>query len=243
MGHDDAFATNPDPIPVIAMAGICVRSLPAGPHHSLALSWEQRVFFWCKNKLGQLGHGDRLGRHSAEMVDGLEGVGRIATASEHSLTVTHPGHVFRWGDLLRWGGANYVDSAEERPITVEGFGGMRVTSVRADSGAASSIGEDGEPFSWGRGKCWRLSHGDREDHIAPHPPTIAPKRVEALRGVGLSVQSHAQQRHIYRVRQWRASHGAQGSSGRPVPPDREWCHTIAVTKDGLVHVFGGGGMR
>lgn len=79
------------------------------------------------------------------MVDGLEGVGRIATASEHSLTVTHPGHVFRWGDLLRWGGANYVDSAEERPITVEGFGGMRVTSVRADSGAASSIGEDGEP--------------------------------------------------------------------------------------------------
>jgi E3 ubiquitin-protein ligase HERC2 len=52
---------------------------------------------------------------------------------------------------------------------------------------AYAIGEDGELFWWGSGRCYHLGHGDTQDQLLP-------KRVEALRGVRVSsVSSGARQ--------------------------------------------------
>jgi hypothetical protein len=51
-----------------------------------------------------------------------------------------------------------------------------VRRVCAEGNGAFAIGECGELFSWGRGYCWRLGHGDTQHHPSP-------KRVEALRDV------------------------------------------------------------
>jgi alpha-tubulin suppressor-like RCC1 family protein len=55
--------------------------------------------------------------------------------------------------------------------------------------------------SWGNGIAWKLGHGDEQKQTAP-------KRVEALRGIRVSV-------------------GAFG-----------WDHALALTEDGLVYAWG-----
>jgi hypothetical protein len=58
VGHNDMNIFLFNPIPVAAMAGIRVRSVAAGPQHSLALSSDDRVYSWGLNPWGELGHAD-----------------------------------------------------------------------------------------------------------------------------------------------------------------------------------------
>jgi alpha-tubulin suppressor-like RCC1 family protein len=170
VGHGDAEGRYLVPTPVAAMARVWVRSVAAGFKHSLALSWDGRVYSWGSNELGQLGHGDKLDRPLPTLVEGLDSVCGIATNAVHSLAVTHSGDVFCWGrDLL-------AEQDTLRPIIVEGFGGVRMRQV---SGGAFAIGEAGELFSWGPSHYGSLGHGNEEDQPSP-------KRVEALRGVRVS---------------------------------------------------------
>jgi hypothetical protein len=92
-GHGDKKAYFFAPTPVLAMAGVKVRSVAAGPNHSLALSWDGQVYSWGKNKYGQLGQGENLTRLAPVLVEGLEGVRSIAAASVHSFAVTIGGRL------------------------------------------------------------------------------------------------------------------------------------------------------
>jgi alpha-tubulin suppressor-like RCC1 family protein len=81
------------PTLVTAMAGVRVRSVAAGKSHSLALTWEGRVYSWGGNENGQLGHGifDYEARFFPTLVEGLEGVRGIAAAFDRSFAVTQSG--------------------------------------------------------------------------------------------------------------------------------------------------------
>jgi alpha-tubulin suppressor-like RCC1 family protein len=173
-GVGDVGTYSFEPIPAAAMAGERVHSVAAKSHHGLALGWNGRVYSWGDNEFGQLGHGDRLVRHSPALVEGLEGVCGVEAASTCSFAVTQSRDVIILGGALRpdW-------EASLRPIIVEGFGGVRVRRVRAGSDTAFAIGEDGELFSWGDGEDGLLGHGDEQDQPLP-------KRVEALRSVRVS---------------------------------------------------------
>jgi alpha-tubulin suppressor-like RCC1 family protein len=145
VGHGDTDAIYSDPAPVAGMAGVRVRSVAAGFSHSLALSWDGRVYSWGINRYEQLGHGDKLPKPAPVLVEGLEGVCGIAADSmwsNHSLAVTESGAVFRCGCVHR------VGEDDLRPIIVKGFGGVRVRRV-FDGSKAFAIGEAGELFSWG----------------------------------------------------------------------------------------------
>jgi alpha-tubulin suppressor-like RCC1 family protein len=157
--------------PVAAMAAVQVRSLAAGCGHSLALTWDGRVYSWGSNLAGQLGHGDKLKRLSPALVEGFEGVCHIAAAVIQSLASTQARGVFEWGSMFQC-----AEKMHLRPTSVEGFGGMRVRNVRTGVFASFAVGENGELFSWGRGIRGCLGHGDTEDQPSP-------KRVEALRDV------------------------------------------------------------
>jgi hypothetical protein len=174
MGHGSASNIYPNPTPVVAMARVRMRSVAAGPLHSLVLGWDGRVYSWGSarsNSYGQLGHGDKLCRHLPALVEGLEGVRGIAAAATHSLAVTQSGTVWCWGKSFQPGSPDSL-----RPIPVEGFGRVRVCRASAGHGVAFAIDENGELFSWGLGVFGRLSHGDTQ-----HQPL--PKRVEAVRGI------------------------------------------------------------
>jgi alpha-tubulin suppressor-like RCC1 family protein len=156
------------------MAYVRVQSVVAELSHSLALSWDGRVYSWGDKLYGQLGHGDKSARPSPALVEGLEGVRSIAASPQLSVAVTQAGAVFSWGISLPSGAEGSL-----RPIVVTEFGGVRVRRVCPVELRSFAIGEDGELFSWGRGHRWVLGHGDTK-----HQPS--PKRVEALRGIRVS---------------------------------------------------------
>jgi alpha-tubulin suppressor-like RCC1 family protein len=161
------------------MTAVRVRSVAAGREHSLALTWEGRVYSWGKNHFGELSRGDPYSGDDycmpwLALVEGLEGVHSIAVdGSGCSLAVAQSGEVFSWGMFV------LEDRIAPRPTIVNGFAGVRVRQVFAELRATFAIGETRELFSWGRGMYGRLGHGDREDQPSP-------KRVEALRGVRVS---------------------------------------------------------
>jgi hypothetical protein len=188
-----------------AIAGVRMRSVAAGLHHSLALGCNGRVYSWGRSAFGALGHGDKRDRLSPVLVEALEGVRSIAASKCFSLAVTQSGIVFHWGESFlpqpvlpqpimfqpflpgeesedSDPGEESEDSDEEDlggaepPTIVDGFGEVRVRRVFAGDDKAFAIGEDGEVFSWGRGCYGNLGHGDKQDQRSP-------KRVEALRGV------------------------------------------------------------
>jgi alpha-tubulin suppressor-like RCC1 family protein len=172
--RDEEATYYSDPTPVAAMVGNRVRSVAAGQKHSLALTWDGRVYSWGVNFSGQLGHGDRLVRSVPVLIGGFQGVLSISATAERSYAVTQSGSAFSWGSALR------AEAADElNPTLVEGFGeGVRVRWVCAGTGVAFAVGEAGELFSWGRSPHGVLGHGDEEDQPSP-------KRVEALRGLGV----------------------------------------------------------
>jgi hypothetical protein len=83
VGHGDADTTYSDPTPVAALPGIRVQSVATDCEHSLALGGDGRVYSWGSSESGQLGHVDKLVRLSPALVEGLEGVCSIVTASSH----------------------------------------------------------------------------------------------------------------------------------------------------------------
>jgi alpha-tubulin suppressor-like RCC1 family protein len=196
VGHGDWNVIHPRPAMVRAEAGISMRSVAAGVSHSLALGWDGRFYSWGRNVFGVLGQGDHRDRSSPMLLEGLEGVRSVAASNYHSLAVTQAGGVFQWGLAL-------LPETEHllQPSIVEGFGGVRVRRVCAGDNTAFAIGEDGEVFSWGRGRNALLGHGDSQNQPSP-------KRVEALRGVRVSIVSVG-------------SH-----------------HALALAEDGLVYAWG-----
>jgi hypothetical protein len=90
-GHGAVEGVYFDPAPVAAMAGVRVRSVAAGLRHSLALTCDGRVYSWGKNSYGQLGHGDKVHKHTPTLVEGLEDVREIAAAGDYSYAVTRAG--------------------------------------------------------------------------------------------------------------------------------------------------------
>jgi alpha-tubulin suppressor-like RCC1 family protein len=180
------------PTLVAALAGVRVRSVAAGQYHSLALSWDGRVYLWGDNNYGD---GDII-ELAPELVEGLEDVCSVSAAASHSFAVTQLGTVFMCGRILLLEAEDADGSDEDsedsydpdRPIIVKGFGGVRVRRACAGSCTTFAIGEAGELFSWGRGMFGLLGHGDEQSQRSP-------KRVEALRGIRVSTvsvgQSHA----------------------------------------------------
>ena len=59
------------------------------------------------------------------------------------------------------------------PQKVNALSGLKMCAVAAAENASCSVTAAGELYTWGRGDCGRLGHGDEADQLAP-------KRVEAL---------------------------------------------------------------
>ena len=153
---------------------VCI--VAAGEYHSLAITASGMLYSWGDDDHGKLGHGDRENQLLPKRVEALqERVCSAAAGCEHSLAVTQSGALYAWG----YGGEGQLghgDEEEQRlPKWVEGMQ-ERVCSVAAGQLHSLALIETGALYSWGRGSCGKLGHGDEEDQRLP-------KRVEGLQGV------------------------------------------------------------
>lgn len=63
----------------------------------------------------------------------------------------------------------------ERPRMIEALRGKVIVKVAAGGAHSAAITDQGELYTWGKGRYGRLGHGDSDDQMRP-------KLVEALRG-------------------------------------------------------------
>ena len=94
----------------------------------------------------------------------------------HSLALTADGALWSWGEGEN-GILGHGDGQEQLllPKKVEAFAGQRVVAVSAGYAHSLATTADGAVWSWGRGACGRLGHGDEQDQLLP-------RKVEALAG-------------------------------------------------------------
>jgi hypothetical protein len=88
VGHGQTGIVYPLPTPVIAIAGMRMRSVAAGIDHSLALGWDGRVYSWGNNRDAHLGHGDSRDRPSPALIEVLKSVRSIAAPECRCFAVT-----------------------------------------------------------------------------------------------------------------------------------------------------------
>lgn len=87
---------NRTPVPVSSLAGVPVKDVAAGLHHSMALGEDGSVYAWGANEYGQLGK-PKSGANPQPYRLNLKNVVSIAAGDYHSLAITKDRSIYAWG--------------------------------------------------------------------------------------------------------------------------------------------------
>ncbi|KAJ7533995.1 hypothetical protein O6H91_13G074600 [Diphasiastrum complanatum] len=195
-GHGDVGDTILNPTIVESLKGISCKKVATGLSFTVALTENGEVYTWGSNSHGQLGHGDTNDVAMPGKVAGLSICGLVAMISagaSHTLAVTRDGALYSFGY-----GANFClghgDTANEHsPRLVESLREQNIFLVGIAAGDEHSVALDssGYVYTWGKGYCGALGHGDELDQRTP-------LLVTAL-GSFLSVQVCARKRKTFAV--------------------------------------------
>ena len=97
----------------------------------------------------------------------------VSAGADHSLAITADGAVWSWGGGVS-GKLGHGDQQDQLlPKKIEAFAGRRVVAVSAGREHSLATTADGAVFTWGKGECGCLGHGeDLSDQLLP-------KKIEA----------------------------------------------------------------
>ncbi|KAL2944241.1 putative E3 ubiquitin-protein ligase HERC1 [Bienertia sinuspersici] len=151
-----------------------VSLVAAGLSFTMFLSADGHVYTCGTNAHGQLGHGDTMDRPTPKLVELLEGVGSIAQISagpSYSLAVARDGTVYSFGSGTNFCLGHGEQHNEHQPRTILSFRrkGIRVVRVSAGDEHAVALDSCGYVYTWGKGYCGALGHGDEIDKTTPAP--------------------------------------------------------------------------
>ncbi|KAF8083585.1 hypothetical protein N665_0765s0026 [Sinapis alba] len=171
-GHLDISRPIFRPKLVEALKGTPCKQVAAGLHFTVFLSREGRVFTCGSNTHGQLGHGDTLDRPVPKAVEFLQSVGpvvQISTGPSYVLAVTQDGSVysFGYGSSFCLGHGEQQDEHQPRVIQAFKRKGIHILRVSAGDEHAVALDSNGRVYTWGKGYCGALGHGDENDKITP----------------------------------------------------------------------------
>ncbi|XP_018439531.1 ultraviolet-B receptor UVR8 [Raphanus sativus] len=172
-GHLDVSRPIFRPKLVEALKGTPCKQVAAGLHFTVFLSREGRVFTCGSNTHGQLGHGDTLDSpvpKEVEFFDQSVGpVVQIATGPSYVLAVTQDGSVYSFGSGSSFCLGHGEQQDEHQPRVIQGFKrkGVHVLRVSAGDEHAVALDSNGRVYTWGKGYCGALGHGDENDKITP----------------------------------------------------------------------------
>ena len=174
MGHgDEQHQWQPNTIE--ALAGQRVVAVSAGLEHSTAITADGSVWSWGGGSFGKLGHGDAQNQLLPKKIEAFAGqrVVAVSAGAYHSLALTADAAVWSWGFGV-FGKLGHGDEETQLlPKKVEAFAGRRVVAVSAGREHSLATTADGAVFTWGKGECGCLGHGeDLSDQLLP-------KKIEA----------------------------------------------------------------
>ncbi len=230
---EQRFGTQANPLPT--KMGDGYTAILAGAHHSLALRADGSLWAWGWNDYGQVGDGSLESRATPTRV--ATDIARLLSASISSLALGQDGKTYAWGyngerrrryNVLLAGSEVYSIT---RPTAISGAW----TAASAGSSHAVYLRKDGIAFSVGYQQFGQLGDGSFDDvrtqksavlgvdlngllDLQPatpkqlEPGDVPPVFVRTIRQGEYSKMSMGVQ-----VRVPRATAGAGGAAGRPVP--------------------------
>ncbi|KAK8691276.1 hypothetical protein V6N13_074791 [Hibiscus sabdariffa] len=171
-GHRDTSRPIFRPRLVEAMKGIPCKQVAAGLNFTVFLTRQGHVYTCGTNTHGQLGHGDTQDRPTPKIVELLEGVGsvvQIAAGPCYVLTVTDNGVVYSFGSGSNFCLGHGEQQNEFHPRAIQTFKrkGIHVLRVSAGDEHVVAVDSSGYVYTWGKGYCGELGHGDEIDKTLP----------------------------------------------------------------------------
>ncbi|KAA8523875.1 hypothetical protein F0562_010298 [Nyssa sinensis] len=171
-GHRDTGRPIFRPRLVEALKGVPCKQVAAGLSFTMFLTRQGHVYTCGTNAHGQLGHGDTLDRSTPKVVELLECVGsvvQIAAGPSYGLALTNDGTVHSFGSGTNFCLGHGEQHNELRPRAIQSFRrkGIRVVRVSAGDEHVVALDSSGFVYTWGKGYCGALGHGDEIDKTTP----------------------------------------------------------------------------
>ncbi|GLJ16737.1 hypothetical protein SUGI_0288000 [Cryptomeria japonica] len=171
-GHGEVGCVIFRPTKIEALKGIICKQVATGLSYTVILTKYGQVYTCGSNSHGQLGHGDTLERTTPRKVERFNSLGpvlQIAAGVSHTMAVTEDGTLYTFGS-----GSNFClghgDPRDEfQPRAVQAFKRKNIHVIRVSAGDEHSVALDsnGYVYTWGKGYCGALGHGDEVDKTTP----------------------------------------------------------------------------
>ncbi|MQL88628.1 hypothetical protein Taro_021201 [Colocasia esculenta] len=171
-GHGEIGRAIFRPTRIEAMTGVPCIQVATGLSFTVFLTRNGSVYTCGTNTHGQLGHGDNMDRPIPKNVEMFEGLGRviqIAAGSSYTLAVTYDGTVHSFGSCTNFCLGHGDQHDELLPRAIQSFKRRNIHVVRVSAGDEHAVALDssGCVYTWGRGYCGALGHGDENDKTSP----------------------------------------------------------------------------
>ncbi|XP_059441403.1 ultraviolet-B receptor UVR8 isoform X1 [Corylus avellana] len=171
-GHRDTSRPIFRPRLVEALKGVPCKQVAAGLNFTVFLTRQGQVYTCGSNTHGQLGHGDTLDRPTPKIIEVLEGVGtvvQIAAGPSYVLAITDNGAAYSFGSGSNFclGHGEQHDEFQPRAIQTFRRKAIHVVHVSAGDEHAVALDSNGLVYTWGKGYCGALGHGDEVDKTTP----------------------------------------------------------------------------
>ncbi|CAN1243199.1 Ultraviolet-B receptor UVR8 [Linum perenne] len=171
-GHTDTNRPIFRPRLVESLKGVPCKQVATGLNTTVFLSRQGKVYTSGANTYGQLGHGDTLERTTPTIVQLLDTAGfvvQIAAGPSYVLSVTDDGVVYSFGSGSNFCLGHGEQHNEFQPRAIQTFRrkGIHVVRVSAGDEHAVALDSNGFVYTWGKGYCGALGHGDETDKTLP----------------------------------------------------------------------------
>lgn len=170
-GHGDTNRPIFRPRLVETLKGVPCKQVAAGSSFTVFLTSQGNVYTCGTNSHGQLGHGDTLDRPTPKVVELLESVVHIAAGPSYVLSITEDGIVHSFGSGTNFCLGHGEQQNELRPRAIQSLKkkGLHIVRVSAGDEHVVALDSRGHVYTWGKGYCGALGHGDEIDKIVPEP--------------------------------------------------------------------------
>ncbi|XP_058082058.1 ultraviolet-B receptor UVR8 isoform X2 [Magnolia sinica] len=260
-GHGEVRRAIFKPTRVEALKGVPCKQVATGLNFTVILTRQGHVYTCGTNAHGQLGHGDTLDRPTPKIVEPFDVLGcvvQIAAGASYTLAVTVDGTVHSFGSGSNFCLGHGDQHNEFQPRAIQSFKRKNIHVVRVSAGDEHAVALDssGYVYTWGKGYCGALGHGDENDKTIPGLLT-------SLKG-HLAVQVCARKRKTFVLMDNGSTFGFgwmgfgslgfsdRGASDKVTKPrildslrahhisqiSTGLYHTVAVTNRGLIFGFG-----
>lgn len=171
-GHGEVGRAIFRPTCIEALKGVACKQVATGLSFTVILTRQGHVYTCGSNTHGQLGHGDTLDRPTPRRVEAFESLGhvvQIAAGASYTIAVTEDGTVHSFGSCTNFCLGHGDQRDEPLPRAIQSFKRRNIHVLRVSAGDEHAVALDssGHVYTWGRGYCGALGHGDENDKTNP----------------------------------------------------------------------------